>query len=215
MRELIDKLRKNNIHISLEDGNLKLSFDNEPELWLLNEIKSKKQKIVEYLEQQELSNGVINKVERKDILIAPNQLKLWAVDKLLGKSNLYNIPSVYSISGTLSIASFSDAWSQMLRHHEILRTVFIERESGDIYQLVTDQKNPTQIIDARNWSTTEKNAFIKTICGNSFDLQKGPLCLSVLLQTGPEEFVWVINFHHIIFDGWSTGVFLSQFKYLI
>ena len=212
MRELIDKLRKNNIHISLADGNLKLSFDNEPEMELLDEIKSQKQEIVAYLKQQELSKGLINKTERKDILIAPNQLKLWAVDKLLGKSNLYNIPSFYSISGTLSIANFSKAWSQMLRNHEILRTVFIERDSGDIYQVVTDHNNPTQIIDARSWSTSEKNTYIKTICQNFFDLQKGPLCLSVLLQTGPEEFVWVLNFHHIIFDGWSTGVFLNQFK---
>ena len=33
-----------------------------------------------------------------------------------------------------------------------------------------------------------------------------------MIQTGKEEFIWVLNFHHIIFDGWSSGVFLNQFQ---
>ena len=52
MKGLIDRLRKNNIHISIMDGNLKLAFDNEPGSELLEEIKSNKQNLMRYLEQQ-------------------------------------------------------------------------------------------------------------------------------------------------------------------
>jgi hypothetical protein len=214
MKELIDKLRRENIHLSLIDSNLKLSFDEEPELELLEEIKSQKKNLVAYMEQQTRITGVIEKVGQRDVLISPNQVKLWVIDKLSGKSNLYNIPAVYTITGSMSISSFEKAWDKILMKHEILRTIFIEKDDNHTYQIISEKHNPTEIIDAQTWSIHRREEYIKTICKCEFDLQEGPLCLSVLLKIGSEEFVWVLNFHHIIFDGWSSGIFLNQFKVL-
>ena len=83
MKDLIDRLRKSNIHISIMDGNLKLAFDNEPGQELLEEIKSNKQNLIAYLEQQTLSTTLINRDKQELSFIAPNQMKLWAIDKLL------------------------------------------------------------------------------------------------------------------------------------
>ena len=82
MKELIDKLRRENIHLSLIDSNLKLSFDEEPELELFEDIKSQKKNLVAYMEQQTRITGVIEKVGHRDVLISPNQVKLWVIDKL-------------------------------------------------------------------------------------------------------------------------------------
>ena len=72
MKGLIDRLRKNNIHISIMDGNLKLAFDNEPGSELLEEIKSNKQNLMRYLEQQALSTALIKRDNQEFSLIAPN-----------------------------------------------------------------------------------------------------------------------------------------------
>jgi amino acid adenylation domain-containing protein len=212
MKGLIDRLRKNNIHISIMDGNLKLAFDNEPGSELLEEIKSNKQNLMRYLEQQALSTALIKRDNQEFSLIAPNQMKLWAIDKLLGKSKVYNIPSVYAINGFLSIEHFSNAWEQILQRHEVLRSVFVEKEDANTYQIISEKENPLKFIDAQNWSIQKREEYIKSICEHYFDLQNGPLCISFLIQIGKEEFVWVLNFHHIIFDGWSSGVFLNQFQ---
>ncbi len=40
-----------------------------------------------------------------------------------------------------------------------------------------------------------------------FDLARGPLLRTALLQRGPADHVFVLVMHHIISDGWSLGVF--------
>ena len=40
-----------------------------------------------------------------------------------------------------------------------------------------------------------------------FDLGRGPLLRARLLKLGEREHVFLCTFHHIIFDGWSSGVF--------
>jgi len=43
-----------------------------------------------------------------------------------------------------------------------------------------------------------------------FDLATGPLLRAALIQSTAEENVLVIAMHHIVSDGWSMGVFLSE-----
>ena len=94
MKELIDKLRNKKINLSLVDGKLKLSYDDEFENDLLEEIKLNKEALIGYLKNRESKQQPILKLQQEKCLIAPNQTKLWAIDKMLGPSNLYNIPSV-------------------------------------------------------------------------------------------------------------------------
>src|SRR6185437_7948984 len=39
-----------------------------------------------------------------------------------------------------------------------------------------------------------------------FDLSSGPLLRAKLLQCADQEHVLVVSLHHIISDGWSTGI---------
>ena len=79
------------------------------------------------------SRHQILKLQQEKCLIAPNQTKLWAIDKILGPSNLYNIPSVYSVKGEIDLCMFQKSWNIILNRHEILRTVFEEKEDLKTY----------------------------------------------------------------------------------
>jgi hypothetical protein len=43
-----------------------------------------------------------------------------------------------------------------------------------------------------------------------FDLECGPLFRGVLARLGPEDHAVLFSFHHVIFDGWSIGIFLRE-----
>src|SRR4029077_19969174 len=43
-----------------------------------------------------------------------------------------------------------------------------------------------------------------------FYLERGPLLRSTLLSLGYAEHILVVTAHHIVFDGWSMGVFFRE-----
>src|SRR5439155_9429658 len=47
-----------------------------------------------------------------------------------------------------------------------------------------------------------------------FDLGRGPLIRGTLLRLGDQAHVLLLTIHHIVFDGWSTGVLVREFALL-
>src|SRR5262249_56319807 len=47
-------------------------------------------------------------------------------------------------------------------------------------------------------------------CLRPFDLARGPLVRASLVRLAEDEHVLFMNFHHIVFDGWSFGVFAGE-----
>ncbi|MHC5721318.1 MAG: condensation domain-containing protein, partial [Nostoc sp.] len=43
-----------------------------------------------------------------------------------------------------------------------------------------------------------------------FDLAQGPLVRATLLRLSKEEHVFLLTMHHIVSDGWSSGVFMRE-----
>ena len=44
----------------------------------------------------------------------------------------------------------------------------------------------------------------------AFDLSQGPLIRCTVLRLGDEEHVGLLTMHHIISDGWSTGILVRE-----
>ena len=47
-----------------------------------------------------------------------------------------------------------------------------------------------------------------------FDLENGPVWRACLLRLGPEDHVLLLTMHHIVSDGWSAGLLVSEFMEL-
>ena len=43
-----------------------------------------------------------------------------------------------------------------------------------------------------------------------FDLVRGPVLRLILYRLSPVEHVLLVNVHHIVFDGWSLGIFCKE-----
>jgi amino acid adenylation domain-containing protein len=140
--------------------------------------------------------------------LSPPQMRLWLMSQLESANSAYNIPGAFRLTGTLDLEVLRGALQAMQDRHEILRTRF-----------ETDQDNvPFQVIDAGGTPDLALCAdaghgiedAISTVIMQPFDLRAGPVWRARLLALGAQEHVLILSFHHIIFDGWSLGVFARE-----
>jgi len=72
--------------------------------------------------------------------------------------------------------------------------------------------------DLRHWPPAERELEVKrqaaAVSREPFLLEEGPLLRARLLRVEPERHMLLVAVHHIVFDGWSMGVFLQELSAL-
>lgn len=126
----------------------------------------------------------------------------------------FNIAVRFILKGPLDPGVLRRAVNAMAMRHEILRTFFREQE-GDLVQIVHPEVSiPLDEIDishlAREARDSELIRLGKEEARKRFDLGQLPLFRTLLIHTGPEEFVFHITIHHAIADGWSVGLMTKE-----
>ncbi|GAC1398979.1 MAG: hypothetical protein NVSMB49_08130 [Ktedonobacteraceae bacterium] len=142
------------------------------------------------------------------------QQSLWFLDQLEPNSATYNIPSSIHISGPFNVLALEQSLHEIIQRHEVLRTTFRAME-GQPMQVVTPTLTvPLPLVDLQNLPHAEREDATRRLATEEarrpFDLAQGPLVRTTLLRLGAEEHVLLLTMHHIISDGWSTGVFLQE-----
>ncbi|MCP4669413.1 MAG: non-ribosomal peptide synthetase, partial [Deltaproteobacteria bacterium] len=133
---------------------------------------------------------------------------------------LYNIPGMLDLQGTLDPALLAAALGEIVRRHEVLRTTFAvaggDEEPVQVIHPAAAGALPlvdlTALAAAARRSTAA--ALARAEARRPFDLVRGPLLRAVLLRhSGAAErahHALLFNVHHVVFDGWSIGVFLHE-----
>lgn len=145
-----------------------------------------------------------------DIPLSFAQLRLWIVQQLDPESTAYNVSKAVRLKGNLNVSVLEATLNEIVRRHEILRTVFAVKD-GQPIQVVTEprcEKLAPEDLTALEPSEREAQAVrIATEEADiPFDLKKGPLFRTRLLRLSDDEHVLIISRHHIIFDIWSHEV---------
>jgi amino acid adenylation domain-containing protein len=142
------------------------------------------------------------------------QQRLWFVHQLDPASPAYNIPTALRMAGPLNVPALEKTLNEIVRRHETLRTVF-DIVEGQLVQVI-HAAEPTEIvvIDLRDVPEVTRKAQAVRIAMQEaqgpFDLARGPLLRVSLLRLADEEHIALVTLHHIISDGWSTGVFIRE-----
>ena len=142
------------------------------------------------------------------------QQRLWFIDQLEPGNPFYNLPAAVLLKGRLNVVVLELSFKEIVRRHEALRTTFATVD-GQPVQVVGDNFNfGLQVLDLQQLAETEREEKVKQLAAEEaskpFDLTKGPLLRASLLQLDAEKYVLLLTLHHIIFDGWSIGVFLQE-----
>lgn len=220
MKKFLSRLIKENIHVSIVDGQLSVKIPNKGvDASLIEEIKSRKQDLIDYIDNlKKLNDNAyedIQKVpEAESYPISNAQHRLWILNQFESQAKAYNIFTHIELNGDYDIRSFKKAIHAVIDRHEILRTVFKEVSTGEIRQFIIPSQDFDFVIDYKDYRALKKPkeaslSYIEKDSYKSFDLENGPLLRAALLHLEDNSYVFHLNMHHIISDDWSLGV-LSQ-----
>ncbi|HEY2291502.1 MAG TPA: condensation domain-containing protein, partial [Thermoanaerobaculia bacterium] len=146
------------------------------------------------------------------------QKRLWLLDRLEPDTPLYNIYTVFRISGRLSLRAFEAALAEIVRRHESLRTVFREHDGHPTQEIRPAGDFRVLLIDLGGLATSEAeqeaSRQIQEGAQRPFDLASGPLLRASLFRVGAEQHLFLLTMHHIVSDGWSIGIFFKELSEL-
>jgi amino acid adenylation domain-containing protein len=135
------------------------------------------------------------------------QQALWYLDQVHRGAPLYAIPVCYRIRGPLDIERLDAALTAIVARHEALRTVLV-RKGGAVWQHVRPAGPVrTEVVRAEDFADAADRA--QAAAGVPFDLGTGPLLRSCAFQLD-DEWLWLLDVHHAVFDAWSLAVFWRE-----
>ena len=144
-----------------------------------------------------------------------SQQRLWFLDQLDPGSFTYNVFSAYRLKGELNVAALEQSFNEILRRHEVLRTVFKSEGGNPVQVVLPDLAIKIPVFDLRGTVSeedrwTEVRRMSKEEAQRPFDLATGPLLRITLLRLADDEYVFLRAMHHIVSDGWSAGVLFRE-----
>jgi amino acid adenylation domain-containing protein len=142
------------------------------------------------------------------------QQRLWFLDQLEPGSAFYNLPSAIKLTGVLDVDALERSLNEIVRRHEVLRTT-ISQVDGEPQQIILPAEPfRLPVIDLSDRPDEERLAEMMRLIGEEaerpFDLMRGPLLRVSLLRIGAEEHTALLTMHHIVSDGWSTGILIRE-----
>ncbi|MCP4154640.1 MAG: AMP-binding protein, partial [bacterium] len=172
------------------------------------------------------------------------QKRMYAMYRMDKKSTSYNMPVVMEIVGDLDREKFTGTMTRLITRHEALRTYFkipgdrpvqfIHKTAGTPGTVETVENSECFDFEIQ-WHAfpqgSETNAETGHRQGNRrienriiakcakafirpFDLEKAPLMRIRMLEITPRRHIMLLDIHHIISDGVSTGILIRDFVQL-
>ena len=142
------------------------------------------------------------------------QQRLWFLDQLEPDSPLYNIPDAVRLSGELNLPILAGCVNEIIRRHEILRTTFKTIDGKPVQAIAAEFKLAVPLIDVQEFPAETRESAVRELlleqAKRSFNLSQGPLIRVLLFRLAATEHIILVIMHHIISDGWSTGVLIQE-----
>jgi amino acid adenylation domain-containing protein len=141
------------------------------------------------------------------------QERLWFLDRWEPAGSAYTLLQLIDLEGRLDITALATALRELLRRHEVLRSVFADAD-GIPFQVATQVFPPLAVIDLTALPEPLRQPAVRALAaaegGTAFDLTRGPIFRARLLRLDEETHLLLLAIHHIVADLWSFGVILRD-----
>ncbi|MDR0268842.1 non-ribosomal peptide synthetase [Paenibacillus sp.] len=118
----------------------------------------------------------------------------------------YNLSSAIRITGKFDTKKCNDVMNQLIHRHEALRTSFFTRDEILYYHVDERLDFQIQEVECGDDPQALLDDFIMP-----FDLGKAPLMRAAVASIKDNEFMLLLDFHHIIADATSLEIFTNEF----
>jgi amino acid adenylation domain-containing protein len=141
------------------------------------------------------------------------QREIWhSVQLGAAASCAYNESFTLELEGPLDVQAFQDALNLVTSRHESLRLRFDADRAGQ--HVAAFEPVILPIHDWREHSEEETERRMEALLDHEatepFDLHDGPVIRNALCRLDDSRWVFLTTAHHLVFDGWSAGVYLDE-----
>ena len=141
------------------------------------------------------------------------QKEVWLAAQMGGDAAVaYNESLKFQFHGAFDVDLFRAAAHQVVQRHPILLGSL--SEDGEWQRLNPDAKLDMPLFDLSREKETEREQKLAEIVdretSEAFDLVAGPLLRVRMVRMAPEHHVVIWTAHHVVCDGWSGGLIISE-----
>lgn len=142
----------------------------------------------------------------------------------LAKDSTNEDPYILQIWGTIfgqfTFDQFAQAWKILIERHVTFRTAFVTQADKSPRQVILREiPFAIQKMDWGNDDLKVQTAKLLELRKNDkkipFDLLKPPLLRVSLIKTGHHAWSFLFTIHHLILDGWSQAIVVSELKEIL
>ncbi len=145
--------------------------------------------------------------------LTEGQTEIWLSAQGSDEANAaYNLSNVMKLGGKLDVMRVKLAVQELVNRHDALRATFSADGSMQTIRPklninITEHDLSVLSEDARKLRIAKlREAAVTT----PFDLENGPLIRADLIRLAPEQHELWLTAHHIVVDGWSSGVLMRE-----
>lgn len=142
------------------------------------------------------------------------QEMVWLLEQIHPEAMFYNVVERYRLSGALDIALLRRCIDEVIKRHEVLRTVYPVVAGRPVQHIQAPARCDLRVFDFRQFPADEREDEARRVtvaeAKTRFDLTKGPLFRPLLLQVGDEDYIFAVVVHHIAIDGWSLWLLIKE-----
>ncbi|MCI0720529.1 MAG: amino acid adenylation domain-containing protein [Acidobacteria bacterium] len=154
-------------------------------------------------------------LESPVLALTPAQRELWLTSFLEDNaSRALNNTLVIRMRGSLNVETMQRSLQALVDRHDSLRTRFDAKEPRQ--QVLRGVRLEIPVVDRQGFSEEEQQAWLADELAKErkhvFDLTQPPLMRIKIIKLGGSEHLLLLNFHHLVTDGWSIGVLLDELK---
>jgi amino acid adenylation domain-containing protein/FkbM family methyltransferase len=163
----------------------------------------------------------IVKVERDAPLpLSFAQQRLWFLHQLEPGSAAYHVPILIRLTGSLEVRTLEQSIREIIDRHESLRTTFknVNERAVQVIAPTGSWRRSWRLgaidLSASEEAEAEALRLAQKAAVLPFDLSNGPLFRATLWRLDVDAHILLLSMHHIVADGWSIGVFVSELSAL-
>ena len=154
----------------------------------------------------------------QDLPLSFAQQRLWFLDQLEPGNAAYLIANAWLLQGDLHMVALQKSLEQLIERHESLRTLFPVKDGQPVQVIGAPGALHFPLVDLSTLPSDERDGQTRRLAAHaarqSLDLARGPLMRVFLVKVALQEYLLLFTIHHIISDGWSSGVFVRELTML-
>jgi amino acid adenylation domain-containing protein len=169
--------------------------------------ENRQELIEKYLLSMMQGSRITSRTGSNPAPVSFQQQQIWVHCQMAPEVPVYNeLVTIYR-KGPLDVAVLKRCLAEIIRRHEAWRTTFDIVDGSPVQVVHAPAEVDLQVMDLRTCPKSEREGQALRLATEQirkpFDLSRGPLVRTLLLQLDDEDFQLCVSLHHIVFDGVS------------